>query len=91
MTRILGVYTPDDYIKETLKPYACEVKEPEPYVEETEVAASAKSVSAKAEKPKTSFWLKMIDFWNRLGKRNQGKIINFVLALVAGSSAKKKR
>ena len=91
LTRILGVYTPDDYIKATLKPYACEIKEPAPYVAEDEVSSSTKSVPAKAEKPKVSFWVKMIDFWNRLGKRNQGKIINFVLALVAGSAKPTKR
>ena len=88
LTRILGVYTPDDYIIETLKPYHCEIKEPAPYVEAEEKESKA---VAKPEKPKVSFWLKMIDFWNRLGKRNQGKIINFVLALVASSSSKKRR
>lgn len=89
LTRILGVYTPDDYIIETLKPYHCEIKEPAPYVEPEE--KESKAVVVKPEKPKVSFWLKMIDFWNRLGKRNQGKIINFVLALVASSSSKKRR
>lgn len=89
LTRILGVYTPDDYIIETLKPYHCEIKEPAHYVEQTQ--EESKAVAVKPEKPKVSFWLKMIDFWNRLGKRNQGKIINFVLALVASSSSKKRR
>ena len=89
LTRILGVYTPDDYIIETLKPYHCEIKAPAPYVEQTQ--EESKAVAVKPEKPKVSFWLKMIDFWNRLGKRNQGKIINFVLALVASSSSKKRR
>lgn len=89
LTRILGVYTPDDYIIETLKPYHCEIKAPAPYVEPEE--KESKAVAVKPEKPKVSFWLKMIDFWNRLGKRNQGKIINFVLALVSSSSSKKRR
>ena len=90
LTRILGVYTPDDYIKETLKPYACEIKEPAPYVEENKTTDNNKSV-AKPEKPKVSFWVKIIDFWNRLGKRNQGKIINFILSLASISPSKKKR
>lgn len=90
LTRILGVYTPDDYIKETLKPYACEIKEPAPYVEENKTVADNKSV-AKTEKPKVGFWGRVIDFWNRLGKRNQGKIINFVLSLIDGSSTGRKR
>lgn len=91
LTRILGVYTPDDYIMEILKPYRCEIKEPEPYIEQPEITANAKAVAAKSEKPKVSFWLKLIDFWNKLGKRNQGKIINFVLALIASPTAKKKK
>jgi hypothetical protein len=86
----LGVYTPDDYIKETIKPYACEIKEPAPYVEPEEEQSETKAV-AKPEKPKVSIWVRIIDFWNRLGKRNQGKIINFILGLTAVSSAKKKR
>ena len=89
LTRILGVYTPDDYIIETLKPYACEIKEPAPYIEE--IKAEAKTVTVKAEKPKVSFWMKVIDFWNRLGKRNQGKIINFLLALISSSSTGKRK
>ena len=90
LTRILGVYTPDSYIIDTLKPYHCEIKEPAPYVEPKEEQSETKAV-AKPEKPKVSFWVKMVDFWNRLGKRNQGKIINFILGLTAVSSAKKKR
>lgn len=90
LTRVLGVYTPDDYIKETIKPYACEIKEPAPYVEPEEEQSETKAV-AKPEKPKVNIWVRIIDFWNRLGKRNQGKIINFILGLTAVSSAKKKR
>lgn len=93
LTRILGVYTPDDYIIQTLKPYQCEIKEPKAEMQQTAAMSENKGVAVSSEKPKTSFWMRLIDFWNRLGKRNQGKIINFVLGLISASatSSKKKR
>lgn len=85
LTRVLGVYVSDDDIMNTLEPYRCVIKEKKyddfikDKMEKHRITISEKIQKAEQKK---GFWYKMWDFWNRLGKRNQNRIINTIVGFV---------
>jgi len=81
LTRILGAYVSNDDIMQMLEPYRCEMKEKKL----TAVAVSDES-DANPEKnaeptvqKKKGFWSRVADFWDRIGRRNQTRIINWII------------
>lgn len=92
LTRVLGAYASDEYIAQELEKYRCTIKEPPVVEDNREIATKSES---KPCKQKSGFFIKIIDFWNNLGKRNQGKIIkaifNFALLLIGAKTAGKTR
>lgn len=88
LTRILGAYISHDGIMSILEPYRCEIKFSRQI---TQTAAPEKSTPAA--KPKKSLWIRLYEWWDHLGRRNQTKIINFLVGLVLGTaqSTKTKR
>ena len=83
LTRILGVYVSDEDINNTLEQYRCKVEEPRKFNdivrEKQEQIASERSEQKTKEK---GMWGKMWDFWCRLGKRNQNRIINVIVGFI---------
>ena len=91
LTRTLGAYMSNDEIMRTLEPFRCEIKEPSSTaVAISEQTAIPRSVETTNEPKKVSLWIKIINLWNHLGKRQQTKIINFIWSLIAGGYAAKK-
>lgn len=80
LTRILGVYVSDEDINNTLEQYRCKVEEPRKFNdivrEKQEQIASERNEQQNKEK---GMWGKIWDFWCRLGKRNQNRIINMIV------------
>ncbi|MBQ4400489.1 MAG: DUF87 domain-containing protein [Alphaproteobacteria bacterium] len=80
LTRILGVYVSDEDINNTLEQYRCKVEESRKFNdivrEKQEQIASERSEQKNKEK---GMWSKIWDFWCRLGKRNQNRIINMIV------------
>lgn len=80
LTRILGVYVSDEDINNTLEQYRCKVEEPRKFNdivrEKQEQIASERNEQKNKEK---GMWGKIWDFWCRLGKRNQNRIINMIV------------
>lgn len=83
LTRILGVYVSDEDINNTLEQYRCKVEEPRKFNdivrEKQEQIASERSEQKTKEK---GMWGKIWDFWCRLGKRNQNRIINVIVGFI---------
>ena len=85
LTRVLGVYVSDDDIMNTLEPYRCVIKEKkhndciEDKIEKQRITISEKTQNTEQRK---GFWYKVWNFWNRLGKRNQNRIINTIIGFI---------
>lgn len=79
LTRILGVYVSDEDIMNTLDPYRC--KTIAKRYEADDTYPDDESAKEKDEK-KPGFFAKIWNFWSRLGKRNQNRIINMVVGFV---------
>ncbi len=81
LTRILGAFITNDDIENALTPYRCKMPA------QTSVYDLAKERNAEkrsANKPaKGGFFVWICDMWNRLGVRNQIKIIKSAVALLA--------
>ena len=84
LTRILGTYVSNDDITKTLEPYNCDMKDKKiNIVTVQETTTSTEKTKANQEKKK-GFWSRIADFWDRIGRRNQTRIINWILtALMA--------
>ena len=91
LTRILGAYVSDDDIMNTLEPYRCKMEDKKTYdvilkekKEEQKIVLSQKMQEAEQKKAeqKKGVFAKIWDFWCRLGKRNQNRIINMVMGFV---------
>jgi len=83
LTRILGAYVSDEEIIDTLKPYHCEMPS------QNEVAqlmakgkAEEKQTAAAKQQSGKSFWSKVGDLWDRIGRRNQTRIINGIITFI---------
>ncbi|MBQ9034642.1 MAG: DNA translocase FtsK [Alphaproteobacteria bacterium] len=85
LTRILGAYVSDDDIMQTLEPYRCEIKEPQP-TNVVVVSGDNNNITVqqtiKQEQQKPSIWARIADWWNRIGRRRQNQIINWILTLI---------
>ena len=91
LTRTLGAYMSNDEIMRILEPFRCEIKEPaSTEIMVAEQTATPRPAGTTAEPKKVGLWMKIIDLWNRLGKRQQTKIINFIWSVIAGGYAAKK-
>jgi cytidyltransferase-like protein len=99
LTRVLGAYMPNVEIMQMLEPHRCHMDSPHDwYLKPT--AASGEVVSAGSastpttipsteEQKKVGLWTRICSWWNRIGKRQQNKIINWVLtAIFAALQAK---
>lgn len=85
LTRVLGAYVSDDDIMQTLEPYRCEIKEPQP-TNVVVVNGDNNNVTVqqtiKQEQKKPTIWARIADWWNRIGRRRQNQIINWLLTLI---------
>ena len=87
LTRILGAFISDSDIENALAPYRCQMpKQTTAYELEQAKYAEQKEEQKKAvtEKKSGGFFVWICDIWNRLGVRNQTKIIKAAFSLVLG-------
>ncbi len=87
LTRILGVFISDSDIENALAPYRCQMpKQTTAYELEQAKYAEQKEEQKKAAASKKSggFFVWICDMWNRLGVRNQTKIIKAIFSLLVG-------
>lgn len=84
LTRILGAYVSDDDIMNTLQPYRCKTEVKDNDISSVEPLKQEEEVSEKTTKVenKKGAFAKIWDFWCRLGKRNQNRIINMIVGFV---------
>lgn len=98
LTRVLGAYVSNEEIMQMLEPYRCNMDNPKEWylAPETAVSVSNKTTesvqttsSEKPEAEKPGMWARICGWWNRIGKRQQNKIINWILtAIFAAFQAK---
>ncbi|MBR2137392.1 MAG: DUF87 domain-containing protein [Alphaproteobacteria bacterium] len=85
LTRVLGAYMPNEEIMQTLEPYRCAIKEPTQSVEvhssNSNVVINQTTINHTTV-AKPGLFARFADWWQRLGKRNQNKIINWLFAFV---------
>lgn len=87
LTRILGAFISDSDIENALAPYRCQMpKQTTAYELEQAKYAEQKEEQKKAvaEKKSGGFFVWICDIWNRLGVRNQTKIIKAIFSLLVG-------
>ncbi len=87
LTRILGAFISDSDIENALAPYRCQMpKQITAYELEQAKYAEQKEEQKKAvsEKKSGGFFVWICDIWNRLGVRNQTKIIKAIFSLLVG-------
>lgn len=87
LTRILGAFISDSDIENALAPYRCQMpKQTTAYELEQAKYAEQKEEQKKAAASKKSggFFVWICDMWNRLGVRNQTKIIKAIFSLLVG-------
>ncbi len=87
LTRILGAFISDSDIENALAPYRCQMpKQTTAYELEQAKYAEQKEEQKKAvaEKKSGGFFVWICDIWNRLGVRNQTKIIKALFSFVFG-------
>jgi S-DNA-T family DNA segregation ATPase FtsK/SpoIIIE len=84
LTRILGAYVSNDDIINTITPYRCEIKEPETTnaVVVSDNGKVAVPQTAPQEKKKPGLWARLVDWWDRIGRRRQNQIINWILTII---------
>ena len=82
LTRVLGVYVSDDDINGTLEQYRSKVEEPKKFNELVRDRQEEIEEQRNEQKEKKGFFGKIWDFWCRLGKRNQNRIINMIVGFV---------
>lgn len=83
LTRILGAYVSNTDIENALQPYRCQQSKTTAYELEQAKLAEQKKLNA-AQKKSGGLFVWICDFWNRLGRRNQSKIINAVFSFALG-------
>ena len=101
LTRVLGAYVSNDEIMQILEPYRCNMDDPKQWYLPPQTSANQASTAVTAsssqtlpttssqEVEKPGFWARICGWWNRIGKRQQNKIINWVLtAIFAAFQAK---
>lgn len=81
LTRILGAYVSDDDINNALEQYRCKIEEPRNDCDVRVKQQKTANAPQNAHNEK-GFWHKVWDFWCRLGKRNQNRIINMIVGFV---------
>jgi S-DNA-T family DNA segregation ATPase FtsK/SpoIIIE len=85
LTRILGAYVSTDDILNTLEEYRVEAPKENKTVnyivtrQQEETLAQRTAEQAKEAEKRTGICARIADFWQRLGRRNQNKIINAVI------------
>lgn len=87
LTRILGAFISDSDIENALAPYRCQMpKQTTAYELEQAKYAEQKEEQKKSAASKKSggFFVWICDMWNRLGVRNQTKIIKAIFSLLVG-------
>ena len=87
LTRILGAFISDSDIENALAPFRCQMpKQTTAYELEQAKYAEQKEEQKKAvaEKKSGGFFVWICDMWNRLGVRNQTKIIKAIFSLLVG-------
>ncbi len=87
LTRVLGAFISDSDIENALAPYRCQMpKQTTAYELEQAKSAEQKEEKKKAaaEKKSGGFFVWICDMWNRLGVRNQTKIIKAAFSLLFG-------
>lgn len=87
LTRILGAFISDSDIENALAPYRCQMpKQTTAYELEQAKYAEQKEEQKKSAASKKSggFFVWICDIWNRLGVRNQTKIIKAIFSLLVG-------
>ena len=86
LTRILGAYASNDDIMQTLEPYRCAEKENKLSVsvaEKSEEMIEVEKVNTNGKSEnKKGFWARIADFWDRIGRRNQTRILNWLITAV---------
>lgn len=99
LTRVLGAYMPNDEIMQMLEPHRCNMDNPQNWYLKPTVAGGEVVATGSASTPmptpsteeakKPGLWARICGWWNRIGKRQQNKIINWVLtAIFAAFQAK---
>ena len=101
LTRVLGAYVSNNEIMQILEPYRCNMDDPKQWylppqtsVNQASTAVTTSSsqtspTNSSQEADKPGFWARICGWWNRIGKRQQNKIINWVLtAIFAAFQAK---
>lgn len=86
LTRVLGAFISDSDIENALAPYRCQMpKQTTAYeLEQAKSAEQEEKKKAAAEKKSGGFFVWICDMWNRLGVRNQTKIIKAGFSLLFG-------
>ncbi len=91
LTRVLGAYVSNEEIMQMLEPYRCNMDNPKEWylAPETSVSVNNKTTESiqttSSEKPKAEkpgVWARICGWWNRIGKRQQNKIINWILTAI---------
>lgn len=91
LTRVLGAYMPNDEIMQMLEPHRCNMDNPQDWYLKPTVAggevvlagsASTPTTTNTEEQKKVGLWTRICGWWNRIGKRQQNKIINWVLTVI---------
>lgn len=84
LTRILGAFITNDDIENALTPYRCKMPA-QTSVYDLAKERNAEKRAANNKTAKGGFFVWICDMWNRLGVRNQTKIINAAFSLLAGA------
>lgn len=83
LTRILGAFITDKDIENALMPYRVKQSKTTAYALEQAKLAEQRKLNANRKKS-GNFFVWICDIWNRLGVRNQTKIIKAAFSLLAG-------
>jgi hypothetical protein len=101
LTRVLGAYVSNEEIMQMLEPHRCNMGNSQDWYLPPQVPAGSgtsavatstqnpPTADSKVEPQKPGLWARICGWWNRIGKRQQNKIINWVLtAIFAAFQAK---
>ncbi len=101
LTRVLGAYVSNEEIMQMLEPHRCNMDNSQDWYLPPQVPAGSgtsavatstqnpPTADSKVEPQKPGLWARICGWWNRIGKRQQNKIINWVLtAIFAAFQAK---
>lgn len=91
LTRVLGAYVSNEEIQQLLEPYRCNMDDPRQwYLAPDKTAENAVTVASSASTPSTAdapakkpgFFARLWQWWNRIGVRNQTKILKWALTTI---------